>query len=248
MNKNSLLLIVEQCLISNGSKPIIDDCDDTGRSKWEVPVSGDGFFKSLNKHLCLNVIDIDVGTVSMGNCDNNAILFDIDYSFNRNTINSPLDESKCLGYKGDKATTLSMVKCNKNKEDQQWKITTVNPNLCMRVADNDNSKLLMGECDENAILRYIKIDKTINAYCTYNECSEAFDDCRHPTKNDQYTYWKKCKAIIVNDFKKYFNDNYNIDDSLIGFNNISTTTTKKTTTTKSNSTPSPTPNDEVNIH
>jgi len=44
----------------------------------------------------------------------------------------------------------------------------------MRVSDNHNSKLLMGECDENVILRYHKNDGTLVSKLSDSLCLGNF--------------------------------------------------------------------------
>jgi len=92
-----------------------------------------------------------------------------------------------------------------DSDDYQWYVinttggsyfkSKTNSNLCIRVSDKDRSKLLMGECDDNAILRYRKNDKTIVSKLSNNLClgkSEASTskriklyDCEEGANEDQ---------------------------------------------------------------
>jgi len=109
-----------------------------------------------------------------------------------------------------------------------------NLDLCIRVSDNDNSKLLMGDCDENAILRYHKADNTITSkflddMCLGDSDSESLKlrkklllyDCSEEINLDQI--W-----IIMNDkpSKKI------ITKTTTKTTTISTTTASTTTKTK----------------
>jgi len=121
---------LNKCLRSAGyfSIPTIADCEDANRLKWEVPVSGDGFYRSINKNLCLNFENINEGKIVMGECNNEAVISDINSSYNKASIISPLDESKCLGVMDSNNSKVSMNNCDKNRKDQVWEIRTSNPN------------------------------------------------------------------------------------------------------------------------
>jgi len=59
--------------------------------------------------------------------NNNAIIKDIDTSYNKASIMSPLNSNKCLGYLNSGKVKLNMNQCDKSKKDQYWEIRTENP-------------------------------------------------------------------------------------------------------------------------
>ncbi|KAL6605518.1 hypothetical protein U3516DRAFT_839593 [Neocallimastix sp. 'constans'] len=95
--------------------------------KSEIPISGDGFFKSLSKGYCLFVINNNRGTIVMRQCNNNVIIKDIKTSFNKESIMSPLNSKKGLGLLESKGIKLNMNTCDNSKNDQYWEICTKNP-------------------------------------------------------------------------------------------------------------------------
>ncbi|KAG4081821.1 hypothetical protein H8356DRAFT_1438271, partial [Neocallimastix lanati (nom. inval.)] len=135
-------------------------------------------------------------------------------------------------------------KCD-NTDNYQWYVEAFfksksNLDLCLRVSNNDNSKIMMGECDTNAILRYRRNDGTITSklsesLCLGNSISSSI----------------KVAAKIRNKVKLYDCDDEIHEDQiwimllllpllplLLPLLKLPTTTTiKSTTTTKS---PSPT--------
>ena len=78
-------------------KLTISDCDDSKNSIWQIPISGDGFYKSLLNNLCLQVSNINKGTIVMSDCNPNSVIYDINNTYNGESITSYLDEDKCLG-------------------------------------------------------------------------------------------------------------------------------------------------------
>ncbi|ORX83219.1 hypothetical protein BCR32DRAFT_308530 [Anaeromyces robustus] len=62
----------------------------------------------------------------------------------------------------------------------------------------------------------IEDSKLKSTFCKYDECREAFDDCRH-TRESQYPHWRNCKKIIKDDFKKRYGEDFSIDDKSLGF-------------------------------
>ncbi|KAL6632130.1 hypothetical protein U3516DRAFT_837395 [Neocallimastix sp. 'constans'] len=121
---------LNKCLISGSSftyRPYIGNCSDEKKAKWEIPVSGDGFFKSLYKGYCLYVTNNNRGTIVMRQCNNNAIIKDIKTSINKESIMSPLNSKKCLGLLESNGVKLNMNTCDNSKNDQHWEIRTKNP-------------------------------------------------------------------------------------------------------------------------
>ena len=70
-------------------------------------------------------------------------------------------------------------KCN-NIDNYQWYVASTkgetffksksNLDLCLRVSDNDNSKVMMGKCDANDILRYRRNDGIITSKLSESLC------------------------------------------------------------------------------
>ncbi|ORX81480.1 hypothetical protein BCR32DRAFT_244893 [Anaeromyces robustus] len=128
-NKN-----LKKCLYAGarGSAPTISDCDDSNRYKWNVPVSGDGFYQSLFKNLCLNVNNINRGNIIMGDCNNEAVIMDIENYNNGDNIISPLDEA-----------SLSNV-----KYQNVW-IYNKKYNLCLYSGSTESYRPFMNNCDDS---------------------------------------------------------------------------------------------------
>jgi len=121
---------LNKCLISGSFftyRPYIGNCSDEKKVKSEIPISGDGFFKSLSKGYCLFVINNNRGTIVMRQCNNNVIIKDIKTSFNKESIMSPLNSKKGLGLLESKGIKLNMNTCDNSKNDQYWEICTKNP-------------------------------------------------------------------------------------------------------------------------
>ncbi|ORX75598.1 hypothetical protein BCR32DRAFT_296805 [Anaeromyces robustus] len=112
---------LDKCLIS-GSKftyrPHIGKCNNKN-AKWVISVSGKGFIKSSSKEWCLNVSNINKGTVTMRECDDNAIFSPI-----KGSVKSVLSKNKCLGLLESNGTKLNMNNCDSSKDDQQWECQT----------------------------------------------------------------------------------------------------------------------------
>ncbi|ORX75597.1 hypothetical protein BCR32DRAFT_249451 [Anaeromyces robustus] len=112
---------LDKCLIS-GSKftyrPQIGKCNNKN-AKWVISVSGEGFIKSSSKEWCLNVANINIGTVTMRECDDNAIFNPI-----KGSVKSVLSDNKCLGLLVSNGTKLNMNNCDSSKDDQQWEVRT----------------------------------------------------------------------------------------------------------------------------
>ncbi|ORX83275.1 subtilisin-like protein [Anaeromyces robustus] len=112
--------------------PMVFTCNDWDNAKWEIPISGSGFFKSLDKKWCLNVKDIDEGVINMGDCNSNSIINDINSSYNKESIISSLNQNKCLGFNNPNdpdEVQLKLNKCDKSMKDQHWEIRTSNPSI-----------------------------------------------------------------------------------------------------------------------
>ncbi|ORX82692.1 hypothetical protein BCR32DRAFT_309086 [Anaeromyces robustus] len=110
---------------SINTRPVIGNCDNTDTSKWEIPINGEGFYKSRLNDLCIHINNVDKGTVVMKECDNSSVMYDINDS---NNIISILDSGKCLGLfssnKGNSENRVNLNKCDDNKNDQYWEIKT----------------------------------------------------------------------------------------------------------------------------
>ena len=86
---------------------------------------------------------------------------------------------KCL-YAPDYEDEIPTYEMCDNTENYQWYVVNTkggtffksksNLDLCLRVSDNDNSKVMMGECDTNAILRYRRNDGTITSKLSESLC------------------------------------------------------------------------------
>jgi len=318
-------------------KLTISDCDDSKNSIWQIPISGDGFYKSLLNNLCLQVSNINKGTIVMSDCNPNSVIYDINNTYNGESITSYLDEDKCLGLfpsNRSNENCLNLNICDDSMPDQHWEIivkcgrnigkcpygqccskegtcgntlkycgadcqsefgkcniisttttiaTTTNPtptsspvwiyneytnkclhapeyidesliykkcddtennqwyvintkigsyfksksnlNLCMRVSDNDNSKLLMGECDENAILRYHKNDGTIVSKLSDSLC---LGNSVNSVSNKSSKVSNKVKLYDCDD--EIHEDQIWIILNSKPINKVTTTTTTTTTT------------------
>ena len=112
-----------------------------------------------------------------------------------------------------------------------------NLDLCLRISDNDNSKVMMGECDTNAILRYRRNDGTIvsklsDSLCLGNSIKSTI----------------KAATRIRNKAKFYDCDDEIYEDQIWTMLNsnptkriTTSTTTTSTTTTTTATTKSPSP-------
>ncbi|ORX83689.1 hypothetical protein BCR32DRAFT_266790 [Anaeromyces robustus] len=158
---------LNKCLISgrtNSYRPVIGDCENTNKAKWEIPVTGNGFIKSLDQDLCLNVKNTKRGTLLMGECDDNAIFDNIKDSYNRQSITFSNDKNLCLGLlsEDDKDNRLNMnafMGDCKNTNKARWEIPvngngfikSLDQGLCLNVNNTKKGTLIMGECNANAI-------------------------------------------------------------------------------------------------
>lgn len=126
--------LLNKCLLTGSGqnmRPLIKDCDDSEASQWEIPVSGDGFYKSLENGLCLWKNKKNV--LGMGECNENSIIKDIKKSYQKYSISFSNDSDRCLGlYKDLKDGRSAMNKCNDN-EDQEWQLWNRNPS---KIVDN----------------------------------------------------------------------------------------------------------------
>ncbi|ORX78904.1 hypothetical protein BCR32DRAFT_301338 [Anaeromyces robustus] len=120
-----------------GDKPTIINCNSAKKTQWQIPISGNGFFKSLyeGNEYCLTVDNIDEGDIIMKECNENSIIMDINSSYNGKSIISSLNKNKCLGLVNteDYDLRLKLNKCNESSEDQQWEIWFQNPNTYQTV-------------------------------------------------------------------------------------------------------------------
>ncbi|KAG4082270.1 hypothetical protein H8356DRAFT_1387100 [Neocallimastix lanati (nom. inval.)] len=147
---------------------------------------------------------------------------------------------KCLYAPDYEDEIPTYEKCD-NTDNYQWYVVSTkggtffksksNLDLCLRVSNNDNSKIMMGECDTNAILRYRRNDGTITSklsesLCLGNSISSSI----------------KVAAKIRNKVKLYdCDDEINEDQIWMMLNSnpakkFTTTTTTTTTTTSTTTT------------
>ncbi|ORX81478.1 hypothetical protein BCR32DRAFT_244889 [Anaeromyces robustus] len=165
---------------ARGSAPTISDCDDSNRYKWKVPVSGDGFYKSLNKNLCLNVNNINRGNIIMGDCNNEAVIMDIENSNNGDNIISPLDEA-----------SLSNV-----KYQTVW-IYNKEYNLCLLSGSSESYRPLMYNCDDSDRSKWTIPSSGAGYFKTdYNKMNLYYGDVGRGTvvmkeKTNNYAIFKK---------------------------------------------------------
>jgi len=117
---------LKKCLYSNyNGKLIISDCDDSKNSLWQIPISGDGFYKSLLSNLCLQSNDINKGSIFMDDCNHKSVIYDINDTYNSESIISYLDEDKCLGlFQSNRANEnrVNLNICDDSMDDQHWEI------------------------------------------------------------------------------------------------------------------------------
>ncbi|ORX77646.1 hypothetical protein BCR32DRAFT_283016 [Anaeromyces robustus] len=137
---------LNKCLLSGSRKtyrPVMGDCTNNNLSKWLIPISGDGFIKSLYmSDLCINVSDAQRGTLIMKDCNNEAVFLDI----NKNErIISPLN-NKCIGYLESDNTKLNLNTCDSNKEDQYWMISNSYPYANNNVRCSSKVKCPVNQC------------------------------------------------------------------------------------------------------
>eukprot|EP00833_Pecoramyces_ruminatium_P018468 jgi/Orpsp1_1/1192500/evm.model.d7180000093827.1 len=144
---------LKKCLYSGSktsNRPRLLDCDNSDMSKWVIPISGDGFIKSAHQGWCLQVNDIDDGTIVMSeNCTENSIFYDINSTYTKEAIISTLDINKCIGILSSGVKNeyrLNLNNCNRNKNEQHWEIYTEDPYAIRCGAANGNAKCPSGQC------------------------------------------------------------------------------------------------------
>lgn len=125
---------LKKCLHSGSilkNRPQIKNCDNSDFSKWKIPVSGEGFFKSLHSNWCLHVEDVNLGTIIMSKtCTPNSIILDINSTYNKGSIISSLNNEKCLGRlptNNNNELRLNLNQCNENNNDQHWEVRIEKP-------------------------------------------------------------------------------------------------------------------------
>jgi len=163
---------MNKCLFSGtqyNNRPIIGDCDNTNSSKWDIPVSGELYFKSVEYGWCIYNSEPTVGGLNMRECDNDKVIMkDIFSSPTREAIRPYYDENLCMGklYPDNKNDIrLNMNPCDKSKEDQSWEIWDRNPNdiieaktktvwvyneklnKCLKSGTQFNNRPILGDCD-----------------------------------------------------------------------------------------------------
>jgi len=88
---------LNKCLVSGNkltNRPQIGNYDNSDSSKWQIPESENGFYKSLKTGWYLDVIDIDQGTIIMS--DTRCPSSFIKHSKKKQAIISSLNSKKCL--------------------------------------------------------------------------------------------------------------------------------------------------------
>ncbi|ORX77368.1 hypothetical protein BCR32DRAFT_295653 [Anaeromyces robustus] len=118
---------LNKCLLAGTqatNRPVMGDCNNK-RAKWDAPISGEGFFKSLSlKDYCIGVKNITRGTIIMNPCDHTAIISNVN-----KTIKSSLANNKCVGLLENDNSKLNLNPCNESNKDQHWEIVETNPLL-----------------------------------------------------------------------------------------------------------------------
>jgi len=151
-------------------RPYYYECWNTNYDKWEIPISGDGFIKNIEKGWCLNVYDIDKGDIIMGECNNNSTIKDINSTYNKESIISTLNENKCLDSYNSDINTLVLNKCNKENIAQHWEIRTSFPYDIIKCGKG------VGNCPSGQCCSKEGICGTMNDHCgtgcqsTYGKC------------------------------------------------------------------------------
>ncbi|ORX65136.1 subtilisin-like protein [Anaeromyces robustus] len=153
-NKN-----IDKCInsdIENGYRPTIGVCQNKSFSQWKISVAAEGYVKSVHNGLCLNLCNVNTGTVVMGECNKNAVIKNISNSYNKASITSDVYQNKCLGsynLNNLKEIRLHFNTCNQESYDQQWEIRTTNPGE-MRCGKDYNNRL-----------------------CPYSQCCSKYGSC-----------------------------------------------------------------------
>jgi len=173
----------KMCLESGddiNDSPRIIHCNTYERNKWEIPVSGDGYYKSLYKgKYFLNFDDINEGKIVMKECNNNAIILDIDSSNNGKSIISTLNTKKCLGLdpNGSDEKLLKMNDCSTSKDDQEWEIYDHNPYI-IPISTNNKCSRKDGKCPSGKCCSKNGLCGTSKEYCSIeNGCQSEFGQC-----------------------------------------------------------------------
>ncbi|ORX78471.1 hypothetical protein BCR32DRAFT_247105 [Anaeromyces robustus] len=147
-----------------------DVCGNSKINKWYLDENDDNTIirYAADTDKCISVIDDEI---MLGNCDEDTVMY---YNEKHKFIKN--DDDMCLGAGDNKYDEYIKL----NEYNYQWYIINTkegsyfksksNMDLCMRVTDNDHSKLVMGDCDENAILLYSKNYGTIESILEENLC------------------------------------------------------------------------------
>ncbi|ORX81486.1 hypothetical protein BCR32DRAFT_299413, partial [Anaeromyces robustus] len=131
---------------------------------------------------------------------------------------------KCLSNSND--SKLSMVRCNGNNQDQQWEITTINPNI-PRCGSG------IGSCPSGQCCNRDGLCGTGNDYCGKG-CQSQFGKCNPTTTRTTTTTTTTKKTTTTTTTKK---TTTTTTKKTTTTTKKTTTTTKKTTTTTKRSTP-----------
>eukprot|EP00833_Pecoramyces_ruminatium_P013031 jgi/Orpsp1_1/1187063/evm.model.d7180000055146.1 len=211
-------------------------CRNSDNYKWYLNTEGDGI-QIMSVSDMATCISYDNNEIVLGECT--------DESKTTTTISTTTAKAtptitsvwlyneytnSCL-YAPEYENENPIYKTCDDTDEYQWYIVNIkggsyfksksNPDLCIRVSDNDSTKLLMGECDDNAILRYHKGDKTI--------VSKLSEDLCLGNPNNESTKLKR-KAKLYDCSEEIHNDQiWTLNSSKPS--KKSTTTTITTTTT-----------------
>jgi len=116
--------------------------------QWIIPKSGEGYYVSkMDTDICLNISNS--GSVTTDLCSENGVkLGDIRHSKSKESIWSPLDNTKCLGIlssdieilqnndkRSNNSIRLYLNPCNSSKDDQHWRMEIIDDNFV------ENSKI-----------------------------------------------------------------------------------------------------------
>jgi len=109
------------CLNSDDSSITVGRCDfTTDASLWEIPISHHGYYHpKANAEKCLSITD---GVVSLGECNENSILYrDVNF------IKSTLSDNDCISSSNE----ISIKECDANDSDQIWYFNTWDPSIAI---------------------------------------------------------------------------------------------------------------------
>ncbi|ORX48719.1 hypothetical protein BCR36DRAFT_371207 [Piromyces finnis] len=183
------------CILAINNEIVLNKCDENNVMKY---IEASNLKKSNN--MCLNIIDDenDPDYLTLKNCDRNnkKLIFRLLNKrstkkatttiiiINQTPASKPVRiyneyTDKYLYGPDYYGETPTYEKCDITTNYQLYIVNTKggsyfksksNPDLCIRVSDYDNNKLLMGDCDESAILCFRKNDGTIASKLSKSLC------------------------------------------------------------------------------